>query len=169
VDAAAGTTNDDDLTREIRLLQARALREQGLDESALGAYKDALRSKKRDPELLKEARYERSKLLLARGKTAQATKDLQTVYASPLPRRKENVTEVQQDVPPQGRLRRTYLFVQAVSHLAVRLAPRPIFNLGASAHSVANVLSCLLRWLLIGAAGELAARSLAVALNCPSR
>jgi tetratricopeptide (TPR) repeat protein len=81
VDAAAGTTNEEDATLEIRLLQARALHEQGLDEAAFDAYKDALRSKKRNPELLKEARYERGKLLLACGKTAQAAKDLQTVYA----------------------------------------------------------------------------------------
>ena len=81
VDAAAGTTNEDDVTLEIRLLQARALREQAMYEAALDVYKDAFRSKKRDPELLKEARYERGKLLLARGKSAQAMKDLQTVYA----------------------------------------------------------------------------------------
>ena len=81
VDAAAGTSNEDDVSLEIRLLQARALREQGMDEAALGAYKDALRSKKRNPELLKEARYERGALLLARGKHAQAMKDLQAVYA----------------------------------------------------------------------------------------
>jgi tetratricopeptide (TPR) repeat protein len=98
VDAAAGTTNDDDLTLEIRLLQARALRELGLDEAALGAYKDALRSKRRDPELLKEARYERGALLLARGKTAQATKDLQTVYADdPHYRDVATLLQVQQD------------------------------------------------------------------------
>jgi tetratricopeptide (TPR) repeat protein len=81
VDAAAGTSNEDDVTLEIRLLQARALREQGLDEAALDAYKDALRSKKRNPELLNEARYERGALLLGRGKKAQAMKDLQAVYA----------------------------------------------------------------------------------------
>jgi tetratricopeptide (TPR) repeat protein len=94
VDAAAGTRNEDDATLEIRLLQARALHEQGLDEAALDAYKDAVRSKKRNPELLKEARYERGKLLLARGKTAQATKDLQTVYAED-PRYRDVATLVQ--------------------------------------------------------------------------
>jgi tetratricopeptide (TPR) repeat protein len=81
VDAAAGTTNEDDVTLEIRLLQARALREQGMDEAAYDAYKDALRSKKRNPDLLKEARYERGRLRLEQGKSAQAMKDLQTVYA----------------------------------------------------------------------------------------
>ena len=63
-------------------LQARALREQGFDQAALDAYQDALRSKKRNPDLLKEARYERGKLLLADGKTARAMKDLQRVYAN---------------------------------------------------------------------------------------
>lgn len=81
VDAAAGVANEDDVTLEIRLLQARALREQKLDEAALAAYKDALRSKKRDPELLKEARYQRGRLLLERRKTAHAMRDLQAVYA----------------------------------------------------------------------------------------
>jgi tetratricopeptide (TPR) repeat protein len=81
VDAAAGIANEDDVTLEIRLLEARALREQGLDEAALAVYKDALRSTKRNPELLKDARYERGRLLLERGKAAQAMKDLQTVYA----------------------------------------------------------------------------------------
>jgi tetratricopeptide (TPR) repeat protein len=94
VDAAAGVSNEDDVTLEIRLLQARAVREQGLDEAALSAYKDALRSKKRDPELLKEARYERGALLLARGKTAQAMKDLQAVYADD-PHYKDVATLVQ--------------------------------------------------------------------------
>jgi tetratricopeptide (TPR) repeat protein len=81
VDAAAGVANEDDVTLEIRLLQAWALRKQGLDEAALGAYMDALRSKKRDPELLKEARYQRGTLLLQAGKAARAMKDLQAVYA----------------------------------------------------------------------------------------
>jgi tetratricopeptide (TPR) repeat protein len=94
VDAAAGVTNEDDVTLEIRLLRARALREQGLDEAALGVYKDALRSKKRDPELLKDARYERGTLLLARGRTAQAMKDLQAVYADD-PHYKDVATLVQ--------------------------------------------------------------------------
>jgi tetratricopeptide (TPR) repeat protein len=81
IDAAAGTQNEDDVTLEIRLLQARALREQGLDDAALEVYKDALRSKKRDPDLLREARYERGRLLLERGKQAQGRKDLEQVYA----------------------------------------------------------------------------------------
>ena len=82
VDAAAGVTNDDDITLEIRLLQARGFAEQGLTDAALEAYRDALRSTKRDPELLKEARYERGRLLLQVGKAAQGRKDLEKLYAT---------------------------------------------------------------------------------------
>jgi Flp pilus assembly protein TadD len=81
VRVAAGTQNEDDITLETRLFQARALRQRGMDDAALDALKDCLRSKKRDRDLLKEARYERGRLLLGRGKTAQAMKDLQQVYA----------------------------------------------------------------------------------------
>jgi tetratricopeptide (TPR) repeat protein len=81
VEIASGVTNEDDITLETRLMQAQAFREQGRNEAALEAYKDALRSTKRDPELLKEARYERGKLLIAIGKVAQGKKDLEKVYA----------------------------------------------------------------------------------------
>ena len=53
-----------------------------MQQAALEAYKDALRSKKRDPDLLTEARYHRGKLLLELGKTSQAMKDLETVCAA---------------------------------------------------------------------------------------
>jgi hypothetical protein len=44
VDAAAGITNEDDVSLQVRLLQARAFEEQGRNEAALEAYRDALRS-----------------------------------------------------------------------------------------------------------------------------
>jgi len=81
VDAAASVKNENDTTLEIRLLQARGFAEQGLTDAALEAYKDALRSSKRNAELLKEARYERGKLLLAAGKAAQGRKELEKLYA----------------------------------------------------------------------------------------
>jgi tetratricopeptide (TPR) repeat protein len=81
VDVAAGVTNEDDVSLQVRLLQARAFQEQGMPNAALEAYKDALRSKKRDPELLKEARYERAKLYIATGKRAQGRKELEKIYA----------------------------------------------------------------------------------------
>ena len=81
VDVAAGVTNQDDVSLQIRLFQARAFEKQGLDDAALEAYKDALRSKKRDPELLKEARYQRAALYLRIGRRAQARKELEKLYA----------------------------------------------------------------------------------------
>jgi tetratricopeptide (TPR) repeat protein len=81
VDVAAGTANEDDVSLEVRLLQARALTQQGMREAALTAYKDALRSTKRDPGLLREARYERARLYIEDGKKAQARKEFEKVYA----------------------------------------------------------------------------------------
>lgn len=52
-----------------------------MKDAALEAYKDALKSKKRDPELLKEARYARGRLYLKMGKRAQARKEFEKVYA----------------------------------------------------------------------------------------
>jgi hypothetical protein len=45
------------------------------------ATKDALRSTKRDADLLREARYLRGRLHLATGKRAHGRKDLERVYA----------------------------------------------------------------------------------------
>ena len=69
-----GITNEDDVSLQVRLIQARAFEEQGMNEAALEAYKDALRSKKRDPELLKEARYERGRLYIARARRPRAAR-----------------------------------------------------------------------------------------------
>jgi tetratricopeptide (TPR) repeat protein len=81
VELTAGTKNQDDLTLAICIFQARALESQGMDEAALEVYRDALRSKKRDDELLKRARYARGRLYLRLGKKAQGRKDLSRVYA----------------------------------------------------------------------------------------
>ncbi|MGH2947918.1 MAG: DUF4236 domain-containing protein [Solirubrobacteraceae bacterium] len=80
LDVAAGTRNDDDISMQVRLFQAEALEHQGMNEGAMEAYKDALRSTKRDPELLKAARYGRGRLYLQLGKKAQGRKDLERVY-----------------------------------------------------------------------------------------
>lgn len=81
VELAAGIPNDDDITLQTRLFQAQALIERGQREPALEVYREALRSKKRSPELLKDARYGRGRLLLDLGKRAQGRKDLAAVYA----------------------------------------------------------------------------------------
>lgn len=52
-----------------------------MQDPALEVYREALRSKKRSPELLKEARYGRGRVLLGMGKRAQGRKDLSAVYA----------------------------------------------------------------------------------------
>ncbi len=81
VQLTAGTKNDDDATLAICVYQAQALAEKGMTDAALEVYKDALRSKKRNDELLKRARYGRGRLLLSTGKKAQGRKDLGRVYA----------------------------------------------------------------------------------------
>jgi len=81
VDVAAGITDEDNVSLQIRLYQARAFEEQGLKDAGLEAYKDALRSKKRDSDLLKEARYRRALLYLDTGKANQGHKELQKIYA----------------------------------------------------------------------------------------
>ena len=81
VEVAAGTTNDDDASLQVRVFQARALQEQGMKDAALEVYKDALKTKKRDPDLLQEARYGRGRLYIDLGKRAQGRKDLEKVYA----------------------------------------------------------------------------------------
>lgn len=82
IDVAAGTRNDDDISLQVRLFQAEALQRQGMNDAALEAYKDALRSTKRDGELIKAARYGRGRLYLQLGKKAQGRKDLERVYAA---------------------------------------------------------------------------------------
>jgi tetratricopeptide (TPR) repeat protein len=81
VEVAAGVKNEDDLTLEVCLFQAQALIEQGMSEAALEVFRDALRARDRDAQLLKAARYGRGRLLLTLGKAAQGRKDLARVYA----------------------------------------------------------------------------------------
>jgi tetratricopeptide (TPR) repeat protein len=80
VHATAGIENDDDLGLTLRLWQAQAMEKQNLPDAALEAYRDALKSKKRDPRLLKEARYNRANLYVALGKRAMAKRDLGRLY-----------------------------------------------------------------------------------------
>jgi tetratricopeptide (TPR) repeat protein len=80
VHATAGISNDDDLGLTLRLWQAQAMEKQDLPDAALEAYRDALKSKKRDPDLLKEARYNRANLYVALGKRAMAKRDLGRLY-----------------------------------------------------------------------------------------
>ena len=60
VELAAGTNNTDDVSAELCVLLARALAAKGLNEAALAACKEALRSKKRNSGTLTDARYVRA-------------------------------------------------------------------------------------------------------------
>jgi tetratricopeptide (TPR) repeat protein len=81
VEVAAGIENDDDVSLQIKLLQASALHAMGLTEAAIDTYAACLRSRKRSAELLILARYSRGVLLLKLGKRSQALRDLGKVYA----------------------------------------------------------------------------------------
>ncbi len=81
VHVAAPITNEDDLTCSIVNARIEALIEQGLNDAAYDASKDALRSKKRLPGVLHEARYLRARALKALGKLAMARKELEKLYA----------------------------------------------------------------------------------------
>jgi tetratricopeptide (TPR) repeat protein len=98
--ASYEVTNSDDNGFKLKLLQAQAMDNKGLDEAALAIYKELLKSKPRDPtkfattvaqiereqrqrapELLKESRYLRGRLYLKMGKHAMGNRDLSAVYA----------------------------------------------------------------------------------------
>ena len=81
VRVSEGFTNTDDATCELLAMRANALYEVGLMEAAIAAAKEALRSKKRAPELLRAARYGRALAYEANGKKAMARKDLERIYA----------------------------------------------------------------------------------------
>lgn len=73
--------NTDDLSAEVLRYKARAMRETGMLDGALEVLKEALRSKKRHPEIRKAARYERALTYEAMGKKPEASRDLERLYA----------------------------------------------------------------------------------------
>jgi tetratricopeptide (TPR) repeat protein len=74
-------TNEDDVTLEILCRRANALAEQGTFEAALEVTKEALRYKKRNPQLLRLARYVRGVAYERKGKGALARKEFERIYA----------------------------------------------------------------------------------------
>jgi tetratricopeptide (TPR) repeat protein len=81
VDVAGGVKNEDNVSCQVRVYVAQAFEQQGMDDAALEAYKDALRSKKRDSDVLKAARYGRAELYERKGKASQARKEFEKLYA----------------------------------------------------------------------------------------
>ncbi len=82
----------------IRLVQAEALEKQGMDEAALEVYRDCLRFKARDENLLRAARYGRGTTYLRLGKKAQGRKDLSNIYADD-PHYRDVAELLKQDAP----------------------------------------------------------------------
>lgn len=82
VDRGKGVAAKDNVTLGIAIFYGRAMQAKGLHEAAVTVLTDALRSKKdRQPELLQEARYWRAISYEKLGKTSQAHKEFQLLYA----------------------------------------------------------------------------------------
>jgi tetratricopeptide (TPR) repeat protein len=74
-------SNQDDATALLCVFRGIAFREQGFHEAAREAFKEALRSKKRDPVVRHRALLERAKSYLNEGKRGLARKDLERILA----------------------------------------------------------------------------------------
>lgn len=81
IDLAAGTPNSDDIDLQILIYYAGALSNIGRDDAALLVYREALKSAKRDQELLWWARYRRAQAQLRLGSKARARSDFARIYA----------------------------------------------------------------------------------------
>jgi tetratricopeptide (TPR) repeat protein len=75
------TTNEGDGFAQLLTYRAQALREKGLKEASLQVLKEVLRFRKRNSEILREARYQRALAYDALGRKAQARKDFERIYA----------------------------------------------------------------------------------------
>jgi tetratricopeptide (TPR) repeat protein len=81
VEVTEGITNQDDATALLCVFRGIAFREQGFYDAAREAFKEALRSKKRDPVVRHRALLERAKSYLSEGKRGLARKDLERILA----------------------------------------------------------------------------------------
>lgn len=74
-------TNEDDVRLKILAFRAYALNELGMSEAALALTKECLRTKKRNPDILRFARYVRGRAYESIGKASMARKEYEKVYA----------------------------------------------------------------------------------------
>ena len=81
IELAAGTANSDDIDLQTLIYYGSALSNVGRDDAALVVYKEALKSSKRDHELLWWARYRRAAAYLRLGSKARARTDFARIYA----------------------------------------------------------------------------------------
>ncbi|HEX2088447.1 MAG TPA: tetratricopeptide repeat protein [Actinomycetota bacterium] len=75
-------TNTDDATAQLLVYRGRAFREKGMYVTALETLKEALKSRKRNADILKQARYERGLLYEAMGSEAKARTEFERLYAA---------------------------------------------------------------------------------------
>lgn len=75
-------TNTDDPTAQVLVYRGRAFREKGMYVTALETLKEALKSRKRNPEILKQARYERGLVYEAMGSESKARMEFEKLYAA---------------------------------------------------------------------------------------
>jgi tetratricopeptide (TPR) repeat protein len=74
-------TNQDDITLNVLSLRAQAMNELGMTEAALALTKGALRTRKRNPDLLRFAHYIRGRTYEKAGKASMARKEYERVFA----------------------------------------------------------------------------------------
>jgi tetratricopeptide (TPR) repeat protein len=82
VELTAGIANEDDVTLQMLLYRARALSELDDHATALGLYEDAVASRRRSEELLKEARYWRARENLGHGDAGLGRAELAELLAA---------------------------------------------------------------------------------------
>ncbi len=75
-------SNTDDATAQLLVYRARAFREKRMYVTALETLKEALKSKKRNADILKQARYERGLVYEAMGSEAKARAEFEKLYAA---------------------------------------------------------------------------------------
>jgi tetratricopeptide (TPR) repeat protein len=75
-------TNTDDPTAQLLVYRARAFGEKGMHVTALETLKEALKSRKRNPEILKQARYERGLIYEEMGSESKARAEFEKLYAA---------------------------------------------------------------------------------------
>ena len=81
VELTEGIANDDDATALLCVFRGVAFREQGYFGAAREAFKEALKSKKREPVIRHRALLERARTYEAEGKRGMARKDLERIMA----------------------------------------------------------------------------------------
>lgn len=100
VELTDGITNEDESTMILLVFRGVALREQGFNDAAHEALKEALRYRTRSAEVRHLALFERSQNYLAQGKRALARKDLERILAEDSTYQGVREALAEMDAPP---------------------------------------------------------------------